>query len=197
MRRIPMDLQITRSLPNILSLSRILLGVAFFALLPRLETAATAICLGIVLVGAVTDYLDGRIARRTKSVSLLGKWIDPLSDFAFFLFVYASFYRIGVMPLVLLLLFLAREVIMYGVIRTLYMIRKLDPGAKAAGKAKTVLQILGSLLVLFLLLLAQMELLQGDMVARIVPWILLCLVAVSLASLIWYVLPLVRSSRAR
>ena len=193
MHKTPTEPQITRLLPNVLSLSRILLGVALFVLLPRLGIPATSICFGIVLVGALTDYLDGRIARQTRSVSLVGKWIDPLSDFVFFLFVYASFHRIGLMPLVLLLLFLARELIMYGVIRTLYMIRKLDPGAKAAGKIKTVLQILGSLLVLFLLLLTQMGALQGDLVSRIAPWILSCLVAVSLLSLIWYVLPLLRS----
>jgi CDP-diacylglycerol--glycerol-3-phosphate 3-phosphatidyltransferase len=187
----------TNPLPNILSFSRILLGVALFLLLPRGEPVRTAVCLGIVLLSTATDYLDGQIARRTRSVSLFGKWIDPLSDFTFFLFVYLAFYKIGLMPLVLLVLFLAREITMYGVIRPLYMIRKLDPGAKAAGKAKTVLQIGGSITLVFLLLLAQLDRFSMSLLERLSPWVFACLIAVSVASLIWYVAPLLRAPRAR
>jgi CDP-diacylglycerol--glycerol-3-phosphate 3-phosphatidyltransferase len=184
-------------LPNLLSLSRIVLGVAVLILLPRLRAATTAVCLGIVVLSAATDYLDGRIARRTSSVSLFGKWIDPLSDFAFFLLIYISFYRIGLMPLVLLVLFLARELTMYGVIRTLYTIRRLDPGARLAGKVKTALQILGAIAVLVLLLISHRGLLERANLKTAAVVILSCLVAVSLGSLPWYVLPLVRSRRRR
>ena len=61
------------------------------------------------------------------------------------------------MPLVLLLLFLGRELSMYLVIRPLYMLRKLDPGAKLPGKIKTALQIGGSLVILVLLFLQQLD----------------------------------------
>jgi len=202
--KIPLEMPETPSpqrsaslLPNILSLSRILLGVAVLLLLPRLEAATTAVCLGLVLVSALTDYLDGRIARRTRSVSRLGKWIDPISDFAFFLFIYISFYRVGLMPLVLLLLFLARELTMYGVIRTLYTIRRLDPGARLAGKVKTALQILGTTGVVLLLMLSLRGLLGWGALRTATVVILSVLIAVSLGSLPWYVLPLVRSPRGR
>jgi CDP-diacylglycerol--glycerol-3-phosphate 3-phosphatidyltransferase len=194
MARVPPEARITSYLPNALSLSRIVFGLALFLLLPKQEVMTTAISLGIVALSSITDYFDGRIARRTKSVSVIGKWLDPISDFTFFLFVYLSFYRIGLMPLLLLLLFLARELAMYAVIRPLYMIRKLDPGAKAAGKAKTVLQIVGSVTLVAALLLSQLGLLPGRLLLRVAPWLLVCLVAASLASLIWYVLPLSRSA---
>jgi CDP-diacylglycerol--glycerol-3-phosphate 3-phosphatidyltransferase len=183
--------------PNVLSLSRILLGVAVLLLLPRLEAFTTAICLGLVLLSGLTDYLDGRIARRSRSVSVFGKWVDPVSDFIFFLFVYLSFRRVGLMPLVLLLLFLGRELTMYGVIRTLYMIRRLDPGARLAGKIKTTLQVLGTIAVLVLLLLSLRGLLGWEILRIVSLVILSVLVAVSLASLPWYVMPLVRSPRSR
>ena len=193
----PSQRRATNPLPNILSFSRILLGVALFLLLPRQEAVTTAISLGIVLVSTFTDYLDGQIARRTKSVSLFGKWIDPISDFSFFLFVYLSFYKVGLMPLVLLILFLVREVTMYGVIRPLYMIRKLDPAAKLAGKAKTALQIGGSIAIVVLVLLVQLGRFPGSLLRGISPWVFSCLIAVSLISLIWYVLPLLRAPGAR
>ena len=183
-------------LPNVLSLSRVLLGVAFFLLLPREEPVNAAICLGILCLSTITDYLDGRIARRMKSVSLFGKWLDPLADFAFFFFVFLSFHRIEFMPLVLLFLFLARELTMYGVIRPLSTLRGLDPGAKAAGKAKTVLQIVGSMTLLFLLLLSRLGRFPAALLERLAPWVLGCLIAVSLASLIWYVAPLIRAPKA-
>jgi len=193
----PTQERATNPLPNILSFSRILLGVVLFLLLPRQEAITTAISLVVVLISTITDYLDGRIARRTRSVSLFGKWIDPISDFSFFLFVYLSFHKIGLMPTALLVLFLAREITMYGVIRPLYMKWKLDPGAKIAGKAKTVLQIGGSIAIIFLLLLTHLGRFSRSLLNSLSPWVFSCLIGVSLASLIWYIVPLLRARRAR
>jgi CDP-diacylglycerol--glycerol-3-phosphate 3-phosphatidyltransferase len=186
----PPEIVPKKQLPNLLSASRLLLGVGLFLLLPHRTITTTAISLGIILVSMITDYFDGRLARRTQTVSLVGKWLDPLSDFAFFLFVYLAFFRLQIMPLVLLLLFLTREVTMYAVIRLLYMLRGLDPGAKTAGKVKTVLQIGGSSLLVFLLLLAQLGLLARACLHSIALVVLSVLVGASLLSLIWYVLPL-------
>jgi CDP-diacylglycerol--glycerol-3-phosphate 3-phosphatidyltransferase len=184
-------------LPNVLSLSRIALGAAVLLLLPRLQPATTLLCLGLALVSGLTDYLDGRIARRSRSVSVFGKWVDPISDFIFFLFVYLSFHLVGLMPLVLLLLFLARELTMYGVIRTLYTIRRIDPGARMAGKIKTALQVAGTIAVLVLLLLSLLGVVGRPTLDTVALVILSVLVAVSLGSLPWYVRPLVRSRRDR
>lgn len=193
----PSGARATNPVPNILSFSRILLGLTVYLLLPREHAGSTAICLGLVVVSMITDYLDGLIARNTQSVSLFGKWVDPISDFTFFLFVYLAFHKIGLMPLILLVLFLAREITMYGVIRPLYMLRRLDPAAKTPGKLKTVLQIGGSIAITVLLLLVRLDHFPRPLLFRISPWVFSCLVAVSLISLIWYVLPLVRTPASR
>lgn len=179
-----------RYVPNLLSLSRILLGVAFFLLLPMKTILTTLICLAIITLSGTTDILDGSLARRNKTVSVTGKWIDPLSDFTFFFFVYFSFYRLNLMPLVLLALFLARELSMYAVIRPIYMLRKLDPGAKMPGKVKTVCQTLGSLVLIFLLFLQELMILPFGAVRIAGISILSLLVGVSLFSLYWYIKPL-------
>jgi cardiolipin synthase len=66
------------TIPNILSFLRILFIPVFMALLLHHGTELA----GLVVVGAVmsTDWVDGYIARRTNTVSELGKLLDPVSD---------------------------------------------------------------------------------------------------------------------
>jgi CDP-diacylglycerol--glycerol-3-phosphate 3-phosphatidyltransferase len=182
---------IKRHLPNLLSQSRILLGALFFILFLRDTPATTLICLGLVVISLVTDYLDGMLARKNNTVTLLGKWIDPFSDFVFFFFVYLSFYKTGLMPLLLFCLFLLRELSMYTLIRPLYMRHKLDPAAKLPGKIKTVFQISGSILLIGLFYLQKLNLLSSATLVTVARFVLGLLIALSLASLYWYIRPLV------
>jgi cardiolipin synthase len=66
------------TVPNLLSFLRILMIPVFVALLLHHGTELG----GLVLVGVVmsTDWVDGYVARRTNSVSELGKMLDPISD---------------------------------------------------------------------------------------------------------------------
>jgi len=66
------------TLPNLLSLLRILLIPVFVALILGEGTEAA----GLILLGAVvsTDWIDGYIARRTHQVSNVGKVLDPVAD---------------------------------------------------------------------------------------------------------------------
>jgi len=184
-------------LPNLLSLSRVALGAAFFFIFPRYSYLSASLCMLIVAVSGTTDVIDGRLARRTRTVSLWGKWLDPLSDFIFFFFVFFSLFRSGLMSLLLFLLFLAREFLMYGVLRPLTVIYGLDPAAKLPGKAKTICQNVGALLVLFLLFLARLGLLPEELLRSGGALVLSIPVAVSLASLYWYIRPLAALRKSR
>jgi cardiolipin synthase len=66
------------TLPNLISALRILLIPAFVWLILHEGTRAA----GIVMFAAVaaTDWVDGTVARRTGSVSELGKILDPVAD---------------------------------------------------------------------------------------------------------------------
>jgi len=72
------DLSRIATVPNLLSLIRILAIPVFVALLLHRATEEA----GLVLLGATlaTDWVDGYIARRTRQVSNLGKLLDPLAD---------------------------------------------------------------------------------------------------------------------
>lgn len=66
------------TVPNLLSLVRILLIPVFVALLLRHGTELAGL---LVLGGTVaTDWVDGYVARRTGQVSNLGKVLDPVAD---------------------------------------------------------------------------------------------------------------------
>jgi CDP-diacylglycerol--glycerol-3-phosphate 3-phosphatidyltransferase len=184
-----------KNIPNILSFSRIPMGVLFFLCMGKLSVTRVVVGLLIIIVSLFTDYMDGTLARRQNTVSTLGKWIDPLADFIFFLFIYLSFFKLGIMPFFLLVLFLARELIQHGLIRPINMVKKMDLGAKTAGKIKTVLQVIGSLIIVTLILANQLGWVSYPLLKGISLCVLSLLVAVSLASLYWYLQPYLRMRR--
>lgn len=61
--------------------------------------------------GIISDYLDGFVARKTNTISEVGKMIDPISDkiAAGLLFIYTAV--IGWVPLWFLWLFIARDIL--------------------------------------------------------------------------------------
>ncbi len=67
------------------------------------------IIITLIIYGAVSDYLDGLVARRTNTVSEVGKMIDPVSDklCAGVLFLYTVW--LGWVPLWFLLLNVVRD----------------------------------------------------------------------------------------
>jgi CDP-diacylglycerol--serine O-phosphatidyltransferase len=91
------DHSINRLIPNMLTLCALFAGLTSirFALLERWDYAVIAI-----LISAVFDALDGRIARLLDSASKFGAELDSLSDFVSF----------GVAPAVVMFLWSTHEV---------------------------------------------------------------------------------------
>lgn len=73
----PADTDRILTIPNVLSALR-LLAVPFFVWLFVTERENLAVA--IYAIAAWTDFFDGYIARRTGSVSELGRLLDPLAD---------------------------------------------------------------------------------------------------------------------
>jgi len=77
---------IRRSLPNTITLGRLVLSVVFFVVIsgvactPGEDPSRAWWAVWIFIVAAVTDILDGYLARRWKSVSVLGRILDPVVD---------------------------------------------------------------------------------------------------------------------
>jgi cardiolipin synthase len=105
------------SLPMALTLSRIaaipLLVALFWADSPQLRYVACA----IYTAAAVTDYLDGYLARAWKQQSKLGRIFDPIADkllVAATIFMLVASGRIGGWDIVAGLVILCREVLVSG-----------------------------------------------------------------------------------
>lgn len=75
----------TLNWPNRITLLRIVLTAPFVVCLLQLQdpqwgTTARRTALGIFVIMAATDGLDGYLARRLKAESPLGRFLDPLAD---------------------------------------------------------------------------------------------------------------------
>ena len=68
------------TLPNLLSLFRIAIIPVLVYLLTFTDSASGLLAAFLFLLAALTDYFDGYLARRYRSVSNIGKILDPLAD---------------------------------------------------------------------------------------------------------------------
>ena len=68
------------NLPNALTIGRIAI-TPLVAVLPFVNgSTVRAIAFLLFIIAAVTDYVDGYLARRENLITDLGKWLDPLAD---------------------------------------------------------------------------------------------------------------------
>lgn len=93
---------------NMVSLFRLLLtGPVVYLLVHEMRLAAFVVC----LVAAFTDYLDGRLARSTHTVSEWGKVIDPVADKVFIGAILVVLLAQGLYPVWFVVLVLARDAV--------------------------------------------------------------------------------------
>ncbi len=126
------------TIPNWITFSR-LLGLPFLLYgLHKPTPQARWVCLAIFLVSALTDWLDGYLARRLNQISELGKFLDPLVDKLLVLAPLLALIELGQVPAWGVFLILARELAIAGwrVSQTTI------TGANIWGKLKTVSQIM-------------------------------------------------------
>ncbi|HET7039459.1 MAG TPA: CDP-diacylglycerol--glycerol-3-phosphate 3-phosphatidyltransferase [Gemmatimonadales bacterium] len=140
------------TLPNILTVARIAL-TPVIALLPFIQGAGPKLIAFVVfLVAAISDIYDGKLARRRKEVTDLGKLLDPIADKLLLFATLVPIYWItrypmrqyeipwwGNLPLWVALLLIGRELFMTG-FRWFAKRRGVVIAAQRAGKLKTVIQ---------------------------------------------------------
>lgn len=132
------------TLPNLLSLFRILIIPVLIYLLSFSDPKSALLAAGLFLVASITDYFDGYLARRNKSVSNVGKILDPLADK---LMVASALIMLAAMdrpnepsvPAWLVVIILARESAVT-VIRGIALAEGIVMHAESLGKYKFVLQ---------------------------------------------------------
>ena len=137
------------NVPNTLTVSRLALGLGVCALI---SAERFAVALGLFVLAALSDALDGYLARRLNQETPIGRQLDPLVDklivgaALIFLLPHAGS---GLMPWMVAAI-LVRELIVQA-LRSLIEGRGEAFGARMAGKLKTTFQCLaigGSLVTL-------------------------------------------------
>ena len=116
--------------------------VPFFVVFMYLDFAAAKwIALGIFIAAAITDTLDGQIARRCNLVTTFGKFMDPLADKLLVCSAMIALVDQGRIPAWIVIIIIAREFIISG-----FRLVAADNGIVIAasywGKFKTVFQML-------------------------------------------------------
>jgi CDP-diacylglycerol--glycerol-3-phosphate 3-phosphatidyltransferase len=108
----PVSVDRVLTIPNALSALR-LAGVPVFLWLV-LGPHRDGIALLLLMASGVTDYLDGKLARMLGQTSKLGALLDPTADRLYIVSTVVALTIRGIIPLWLLLVLLARDVILLG-----------------------------------------------------------------------------------
>jgi cardiolipin synthase len=103
------------SVANLVTVLRLLLVPFFFAMLIRDSERARLAAFALYALAASTDWIDGQIARRTHTVTQVGKVIDPLVDRLLLASGVIGLYIIGELPLWIPVVLVLRDVyLLYG-----------------------------------------------------------------------------------
>lgn len=170
--------------PNLITLAR--LGCIPVLLLLLAEEAYDA-AFYLFLAAAASDALDGFLAKRFTGVSAVGAVLDPVADKLLMVGLLAALAQLGVLPLWLFLLTLARDLLMVAGVAILRLLAV--PGFRVAphpvGKLCTFLQ-----LVLGAFALASLAFLPGAAVA--LPPLVVLVALLTVASAAFYVVEALR-----
>lgn len=132
------------NIPNLLTFARIL-AIPFFLYLLNRGTPTDCIYAAFVYgIAALTDLVDGYLARRMGVVSMLGKFLDPLADKLIVMAALIWMVPMGRIPAWAVVLLLAREISVTG-LRSIASGEGVVIAAGGGGKAKTALQMIGIL----------------------------------------------------
>ncbi len=135
------------NVPNKLTVSRFALTVAFlgvvFSNFPYHETVALA----LFSIASLTDYFDGKIARRDKLITNFGILMDPLADKILVCSAFIAFVGLRWVPAWMAVIVVARELAITG-LRLLAASKNLVLAAERFGKHKTISQIVAIIAVL-------------------------------------------------
>ncbi|MBX9620751.1 MAG: CDP-alcohol phosphatidyltransferase family protein [Alphaproteobacteria bacterium] len=134
------------NLPNIISLSRLLsVPVIVWLILSHQLMAA----FGLFLLAALSDALDGFLARIFKLRTTFGAYLDPIADKILLVGVFMALGNIGLIELWVVILVVFRDVLIIGGILLLFVFKstlKMDP--LFISKMNTTVQLLYALCVI-------------------------------------------------
>ena len=171
------------NLPNSLTLARIfLIPLLVVVLLTKFEGAVIfgigkeLVGAAIFAVAALTDWLDGYLARRRQQVTTFGQLMDPLADKLLIMAALLSLVQMELAPAWMVAIILGRE-LGVTVLRSVAFSRGVTISASPLGKIKMMSQVIAILL----LILGREYLQQFFILGQIALWVVVVTALVSAA----------------
>jgi len=164
------------SLPNVISLTRVLCAAAV------LVVRGTAERVALIGIASASDFLDGWLARRRRATTRTGALIDPIADRFFVVACVVALLLEGALTTGQYLILLSRDIataLGFVVARAVPWLREVRFQARYLGKAVTVLQLA--------------TLLAALLLPGAVPWLIVVVAVTSAASITDYTLALWRA----
>ncbi len=183
--------------PNVITVVRIAMIPVILAFTYYEGRVNSFVAGGLFAVTGATDFLDGWVARRTGTVTVVGKFLDPLADKLIVMSMLIMLVHLGRVPAWLVILIIAREFTVTG-LRTMAMSDGIVIAAGQEGKYKTILQIAAiSFLLIHYKYRVDFLAFEADVDANVVgTWLLYLSVAFSLWSA-WVLHPRFLQGRVR
>ena len=135
------------NVPNKLTLARLILTVFFLLALFLDFPWHTTVALALFIAASLTDYYDGKIARRDNLITNFGILMDPLADKILTCSAFIAFVGVNLVPAWMAVIIVARELAVTG-LRLLAVSKNAVLAADAWGKQKTIWQIIAIISIL-------------------------------------------------
>lgn len=135
------------NLPNSLTVARLLMIPLFVMVALTKYHYADYIAAVIFIVAAITDGLDGYLARKKNQITLLGQYLDPVVDKILVTAALIILVEIGRIPGWVAIIIVSREIAVTG-LRTIAAAQGIVITPSRLGKIKTVTQIVAIVILL-------------------------------------------------
>lgn len=139
------------NLPNKLTISRMVLTVVFLLFLFAHGVIYKILAFFTFLIAALTDFLDGHIAKKYNLVSDFGKLMDPIADKVLTISAFLAFVEMDIVPAWMVMIIIFREFVVTGM-RLLALQKHEVIEATMGGKHKTVSQMASIFIILLFII---------------------------------------------
>lgn len=138
------------TISNLLSLLRLLMAVPFWILIKQIdEPGMRTLLFSLAMLGAISDWADGFIARKRNEVTEIGKIIDPLADKVTIGAIIIGLYTIGAIPEFYFFIVIGRDLMIF--LGGIYVTKKIGRVLPSNMLGKLTVSIIGMVILLILL----------------------------------------------
>ena len=127
-------------LPNLLTLFRIAMSAVLYLLYVQHFQTRPLLLFIMYIIIALTDLVDGIIARKFNMVTELGKELDPMADKVLVFLMLFAFFRISLLPLWVIIPIFARDIFV-NYLRKRSKVLEISFKTSNIAKAKTAIQM--------------------------------------------------------